>query len=198
MNSALNVILWPAFDYERNNAMVQYEELPTLTLDPEKTTLCTDVLPEVMHMDDPALAVMMDFSQAPPKTIHEDSPIDDALNLMKIHGVHLLFVTNNSDQPIGVIASEDLLGEGPIKIQQERRIPRSKIPVKALMEKLNDIPALDIDVVTNFKIGNIVNTLKAHHRHYAVVIKNNGGDQKIRGIFTTSQISQQLHMQISS
>jgi CBS-domain-containing membrane protein len=178
--------------------MVQYEELPTLTLNPEKTTLVTDVLPEVMHMDDPALSVMMDFSQSPPKMIHEDAPIDDALNLMKIHGVHLLFVVNDKEQPIGIIASENLLGEGPIKIQQERRIPRSKILVNMLMVKLKDIPALDIDVVSNFKIGNIINTLKAHHRHYAIVIKINGEDQKIRGIFTTSQISQQLHMQISS
>ncbi len=179
--------------------MVQYEALPTIKLDPTKTTLCTDVLPEVMHMDDPALSVMMDFTQAPPKTIKEHLPIDDALNRMKIHGVHLLFVLNDSDQPIGVIASEDILGEAPIKIQQERRIPRSKILVKMLMERLKDIPALDINVVNDFKIGNIVNTLKIHNRHYAVVIKTNGGDEPmIRGIFTTSQISQQLHMDIAS
>ncbi|MCB1827813.1 MAG: CBS domain-containing protein [Coxiellaceae bacterium] len=179
--------------------MVQYEALPIITLDPKKTNLCTDALPEVMHMDDPALAVMMDFTQAPPKTILEDAPIDDALNLMKKHGVHLLFAMNNNDQPVGVIASENILGEGPIKIQQERRIPRSRITVNMLMEKLKDIPALDIDAISNFKIGNIVNTLKKHHRHYAVVIKVNGDDTPmIRGIFTTSQISQQLHMDIAS
>jgi len=178
--------------------MIQYEELPTLTLDPKKTRLCTDMLPEVMHMDDPALSVMIDFTQSPPKTIDEDLPIDDALNVMKVHGVHLLFVVNNSDQPIGVIASEDILGERPIKIQQEGRTPRSKILVKILMEKLEDIPALDINVVTDFKIGNIVNTLKLHHRHYAIAVKSNGGEQTIRGIFTMSQINQQLHMQISS
>ena len=177
--------------------MVHYEELPTLTLAPEKATLCTDVLPEIIHMNDPALAAMIDFSQSPPKTIHDDAPIDHALHLMKMHGVHLFFVVDKKEQPIGVIASEDLLGERPIKIQQERRIPRSKILVNMLMEKLKDIPALDIEVVCDFKVGNIVNTLKAHHQHYAVVIKTNDDEQKIRGIFIASKISQQLHIPFS-
>lgn len=177
--------------------MVQYEALPTITLEKEKTALCTDILPEIMHLDDPALAVMIDFTQVPPKAIKEDAPIDDALHLMKVHDVHLLFVIDHHEKPIGVIASEDILGERPIKIQQERRIPRSKLLVNMLMEKVTNIPALDIDVVGSFKIGNIVNTLKEHKSHYALTVKINGDDQVIRGIFTTSKISQELHMDIS-
>lgn len=178
--------------------MVQYEELPTISLTPERTSICTDVLPEVIHLDDPALSVMMDFTQAPPKLIKEDAPIDTALNSMKAHGVHLLFVVNEQEQPIGLIASEDILGELPIKIQQERRIPRSNILVSMLMQKLPNIPALDINVVSDFKVGNIVNTLKEQHSPYAFVIKTNTGEEHvIRGLFAISQISQQLHMTIS-
>lgn len=178
--------------------MVKYEELPTFTLEPEKTRLYTDILPEVVHMEDPALSVMMDFTQSPPKTIDEGLSIDEALNTMKRYGVHLLFVVNNSDQPIGIITSEDILGERPIKIQQEGRTPRSKILVKMLMEKLKTIPALDIETINSFKVGNIVNTLRSLHSHYAIVVKSNGAEKTIRGIFTTSQISQQLHQPISS
>ena len=177
--------------------MVHYEALPTLTLEPGKTRLCTDMLPEVLHLEDPALAVMIDFSQSVPKTIHKNSSIDDALNKMKTQGLHLLFAVDDAEQPIGVIASEDLLGEYPIKIQQERRIPRAKICVDMLMKKLSDIPAIDFDVVTQFKIGNVVNTLKSHHQHYAIVIKTVGNEQKIRGIFTSSRISQQLHITLN-
>ncbi len=176
--------------------MIQYEVLPTIELEPEKMTLCTDRLPEVMHLEDPALSIMTDFTQAPPKTIQENAPIDQALHLMKTHGLHLLFVINSSNQPIGLIMSEDLLGERPIRIQEEHRTPRSKILVNALMTTLQDIPALDVETVNHFKIGNIINTVKSHHCHYALVIKSNGGQQFIRGIFTASQISQQLQIVI--
>ncbi len=179
--------------------MVNYEDLPTLSLSPEQTMLRTDALPEVIHLDDPALAVMLDFNQAPPDTINLDDPIDDALSEMKVHGVHLLFVTNAKDQMNGLIASEDILGELPIKITQERRIPRSKILTKMIMVPLKDIIAFSMDTVEHAKVGNIVKTLKSNGRHYALVIrKNDGNDQQIvRGIFTTSHISRQLHMDIA-
>ncbi len=179
--------------------MVKYEDLPTLSLSPEKTVLCTDVLPEIAHLDDPALTVLIDFNQTPPNTIGTEDPIDDALNEMKVHGVHLLFVVDGKDQLKGLIASEDILGELPIKITQERRIPRSKILTKMIMLPLKNIIAFNIDDVDHAKVGNIVNTLKSEGRHYALVIKSNGGDQQIvRGIFTTSHISRQLHMDIAS
>lgn len=179
--------------------MVKYEDLPILSLSPEQTILCTDVLPEITHLDDPALAVMMDFIQTPPHTIGTEDPIDDALNEMKVHGVHLLFVVDKKDRIKGLIASEDILGELPIKITQERRIPRSNILTKMIMLPLEKIIAFNIGVVDQAKVGNIVNTLKAHGRHYALVIKPKGNNQQIvRGIFTTSHISRQLHMDIAN
>lgn len=173
--------------------MIQYEELPTIILDPQKTTLFTDILPEVLHMDDPALSAIIDFTQSPLKTINTDDSIDDALSVMKMHDTSLLFVVNHNEQPIGVITSEDILGEGPIKIQQTHNISRSKVLVHMLMEKIKNIPALDFEVVNHFKIGNIVSTLKKYHQHYALVIKQNGDGQVIRGIFTASYITQRLH-----
>lgn len=176
--------------------MIQYEVLPTIELESEKMVLCTDKLPEVMRLEDPALSVMTDFTQSPPKTIQENAPIDQAFNVMKTHGAHLLFAIDSNNRPIGLITSEDLLGERPIRIQEEHRTPRSKILVNALMTTLQDIPALDIETVNHFKIGNIINTVKSHHCHYALVIKSSGDQQFIRGIFTSSQISQQLQIVI--
>ena len=179
--------------------MAKYEDLPTLSLSPEQTVLCTDLLPEITYLDDPALAVMIDLTQAPALTIGTEDPIDDALSEMKFRGVHLLFVVDKKDQIEGVIASEDILGELPIKITQERRIPRSKILVKMIMVPLKDSIAFDIEVVNKAKVGNIINTLQSTGRHYALVIKINDGEQNIvRGIFTTSQISHQLHMDIAN
>ncbi|WP_235379121.1 hypothetical protein [Candidatus Coxiella mudrowiae] len=45
--------------------MARYESLKTIKLSPETTFFRSHKLPELAHLDDPALAVMTDFSQTP-------------------------------------------------------------------------------------------------------------------------------------
>ncbi|WP_251365834.1 hypothetical protein [Coxiella-like endosymbiont of Rhipicephalus sanguineus] len=45
--------------------MPRYESLKTIKFSPETTFLRSYKLPELVHLDDPALAVMTDFSQIP-------------------------------------------------------------------------------------------------------------------------------------
>ncbi len=179
--------------------MAKYEVLRTIQLFPGKVFLRTSKLPEMVHLDDPALSVLSDFAQHPPRTISPNEPMDNALNEMKLNGVHMLLVQEKSGNIIGVIGSEDILGELPIKIIQERRIDRTQILVKMLMTPLNKIAAFDMKALEHAKVGHIVITLKHLRTHYALVISNEttDGSQTLRGIFTTSQISRQLHMDIS-
>ena len=179
--------------------MAKYEPLlRTIKLSPENTYLRSRQLPELVHLDDPAFVVMTDFSQIPPRTVEPNESIDNALNEMKLHGVHLLLVQNGDDNIIGVVGSEDLLGELPIKISQERRLKRSQILIKMVMTPLNQICAFDMHTLERAKVGNIIVTLKSLRMHYALIISNeNNHRQTLRGIFTTSQISRQLHVDIS-
>lgn len=176
--------------------MVNYEDLPLIPLSPEQAVLCTDVLPKITHLDDPATTVMINFAHTPAHTISMEASIDDALNEMKIHGVHLLFVVDEKEQAKGLIASEDILGELPIKIIQDRRIPRSKIRVKMVMVPLKKMIAFDIEDVDRAKVGNIVNTLKSQSKHYALAIKKDRKKEIIRGIFASAHITRQLHTEI--
>ncbi|WP_244897094.1 hypothetical protein [Candidatus Coxiella mudrowiae] len=52
--------------------MARYESLKTIKLSPETTFFRSHKLPELVHLDDPALAVMTDFSQMPPR-VHSRS-----------------------------------------------------------------------------------------------------------------------------
>jgi len=180
--------------------MAKYEILPTVEIQPSKAKLAIhSALPELVHLDDPALSVMIDFKLFPAQTIHPEESIDDALNKMKIEGIHLLLITKPDNSVVGIVASEDILGEKPITILQERRIQRSQIKVSMIMTPSNDIIAFDHAIVQEMKVGNIVNTLKAFQQHYALVVKSETDNtQSIRGVFNTSQISKQLHMDIAN
>ncbi|OGO97408.1 MAG: hypothetical protein A3F41_05140 [Coxiella sp. RIFCSPHIGHO2_12_FULL_44_14] len=179
--------------------MARYETLKTITLSAQNTVLRSEPLPELVYLEDPAFAVMCDFSRTRQRPIPADETMDNALNEMKIQGVHLLLVQGENDHVQGVISSEDILGEWPIKIIQERRIKRSQITVKMVMRPIDKIAALDIKILEHAKVGHIVETLKNLRTHYVLVISEEADNHAkiLRGIFTTSQISRQLHRDIA-
>lgn len=179
--------------------MIKFEPIQLVKLVTDKAILPSYKLPEIVHLDDPASSVMHDFTIIPPQTIITTKNIDDALNDMKTKGIHTLLVTNeHSSQLKGIIASEDILGEKPIKIMQNNRIDRNKIKVDMVMASIKNIIAFDLQSVEEARVGNIVTTLKAHSQHYALVIENENNQHIIRGLFNTSQISRQLHHEIAS
>ena len=87
--------------------MARYEPLKTITLSSGNIYLRSHQLPELVHLNDPAFVVMADFSQTPPHVVHPNKPIDDPLNEMKIHGVHLL-VQDDNKHIIDVLGSEEI------------------------------------------------------------------------------------------
>lgn len=179
--------------------MPKYAALPTTVIQPNGTMLNTHQLPELVHMDDSALSVMADFTQTPPHIVRPDDTMDHAISEMEISGTHLLLVVNIAGHFQGVVSSEDVWGEKPIQLIQERRIRRDQVLVRMVMVPYTHVTALDFNLITTARVGNIVKTLAEHKQHYALAISpsNDQSVQLIRGIFTASQISKQLHMDIS-
>lgn len=178
--------------------MPKYEILPTTSFSVSPVMQPMD-LPEVVHMEDPALMVMIDFKLSKPPLIDPNTSIDDALDEMKISEVHQLLVADEDNNIIGIVGSEDIVGEKPIKLIQERRINRGEIMVKMIMTRAEEILAFNIEDLKHARVGNVVNTLKERRQHYALVIKiDDQGKFLVRGLFSTSQISKQLHMNIAN
>lgn len=175
--------------------MAKYESLPITTIPADDAALPAHTLPELVHMEDPALSIMIDFEHTPAHIISPNQTMDDALNEMKVTHAHLLLVTDDQDHLQGILSSQDVLGEKPIKILQERRIPRDKLLVKFLMVPVQSIIAIDFNTLNEARVGHIVKTLNDHKQHYALVMaQHENGKPFIRGMFTTAQISKQLHM----
>lgn len=178
--------------------MAKYESLPTTTINADHTTLPSHDLPELVYLDDPATAVMLDFTHTPPHIISPNKSMDEALNEMKATGAHLLLAVGPNGHLKGIISSEDILGEKPITLIQEKRISRDKIKVEMLMRPAENIFALNIETIVDARVGHIVKTLTEHNRQYALVVSNSKNSDKtmIRGLFTLSQISKLLHMDL--
>jgi predicted transcriptional regulator len=172
----------------------EYAPLASRKLKP-KTTFArpTQHLPQRVKLDDPAIQVMTDLKQVTGVTIDPEGSIENANRVMIRRGVRLLLVVDVHNALMGIITATDVLGEKPIQIVQARGITRGEIRVRDIMTPQENLEVLAMEDVRAAKVGHIVATLKrAGRQHAAVVDLDDAGNEVLRGLFSTTQISRQL------
>ena len=115
-------------------------------------------------------------------------------------GVRLLLVTDDSRQVLGLITSNDILGEKPVQFALERGIKRQEIRVRDIMTPREQLEVLLHADLVQAEVGHVVATLKHTGRQHALVIDfgSDGKSQTVRGIFSASQIARQLGVSIQT
>lgn len=179
--------------------MAIYETIPIIKLS-KKNEIISPIedLPELVHLYDNAKYVFIDFAKKMPATTTPKTSIDDASHEMQLRHSQILLVENEG-AIVGLISYDDMRGEKPLKLLEERRLPRKEVTVEMLMRPAAQIHTLDYSQLKNAQVGHIVNTIKKHHALYILVVKRLKLDQQIiRGLFSASQISKQLHIDISA
>lgn len=152
-----------------------------------------------VDLDDPAALVMTDFRKVRALTIQATASMQNALNKMIANNVRLLLVVDIRNDVMGLITSTDIEGEKPLRIIQERRIARSEILVGDVMTPRERLEAVDMDDLLLARVGHVVATLKAVGRRHALIVDtDDNGVQRVRGLFSASQIERQLDVSIET
>lgn len=177
-----------------------YTLLPTVQLAASTCCAHPPALPVITHWDDPAMQVMVDFKYAKAETIGPDETIDTAIIAMKNCSYHVLMVIDKEDKVLGLISSEDLLGEKPLKAIQDHRIARADILVRMVMTPQHEVMAIDLENLRHAKVGQVVATLHARKQHYALAVKIDETTKKqiVRGLFSLAVLSKQLGVDVVS
>jgi len=155
---------------------------------------------EHVRIDSPALAIMTDLRQIPAATIDLEAPLDAANRFMIRRGVRLLLATDDDRQVLGLITSDDILGEKPVQFGLERGVKRQDIHVRDIMTPCEQLEALLYADLVQSEVGHVVATLKHSGRQHALVIdsSSDGEVQTVRGIFSASQIARQLGVAVQT
>lgn len=152
--------------------------------------------PIPVSADSAALEVMTDLAKIPAATISPSDSLPEANQSMLLRGVRLLLVAANDGRIRGVITANDLLGEKPVLVAQNRGIKRSELRVSDVMTAVDHMEVLRLSDVAKSEVGHIVSTLKAATRVHALVVEERDGKQVLRGIFSASQIARQLGISV--
>jgi CBS domain-containing protein len=153
-----------------------------------------------VRVDSPAFTVMTDLRQIPAATIDLEAPVDAANRFMIRRGVRMLLVSDDERLVLGLITSNDILGEKPVQFALERRIKRHEIRVRDIMIPCEQLEVLDYADLIHAEVGHIVATLQHSGRQHALVIDmgSDGKTQTVRGIYSASQIARQLGVAIQT
>ena len=145
----------------------------------------------------PATDVMTDLSRVVAVTIATGASIDEAHQAMITHGVRALFVVDDASVIQGIVTANDILGEKPIQIAQDRGMRHVEVLVSEVMTPAGLLEAMELQDVLQVRVGDIVETLKRSGRQHALVIESGSTDatpatRTVRGIFSLTQIARQL------
>lgn len=150
-------------------------------------------LPDHVSLDSPAMDVMTDLGRVTAESVSPNVSVDDSEEKMIAAGVRLLFVTNPLNQVIGIVTSRDLSGERILSLINDSQTARKDLIVRDVMTPQHKIEVLEMGDVATARVGDIVATLKRMGRQHALVVdRDASGQQYIRGLLSTSQISLQL------
>jgi CBS domain-containing protein len=145
----------------------------------------------------PATDVMTDLSRVPAVTIDTRANIDEAQKAMIARGVRALFVVDEARTVVGILTSNDVLGEKPLQVSQDKGVPHVEVLVRDVMTPTDRLEALELQDVLKARVGDIIETLKRAGRQHAVVIESGSTDaasetRTVRGVFSLTQIARQL------
>jgi CBS domain-containing protein len=152
--------------------------------------------PGRVTLDDPAFSVMTDLREVAAATTTPEEPIDSAHAVMIRRGVRLLFALDAQGGVVGIITATDLLGAKPMRFMQERGVTHAEVQVRDIMTPAARLDALSLLDVAQMRVGHIVATLKAVNRQHLTVAEDGG--QRIRGLFSASQVARQLGMEVQT
>jgi CBS-domain-containing membrane protein len=149
-----------------------------------------------ISLEDKATDVMTDLKCICGISIAAGDGINDAEYKMKTHQVKMLFVIDHNENIIGLLTYSDLSGQRILDSEKELSIPASEMCILDIMTGIDTIDVLDYETIKTAQVGNIVQTLKQLNRQHILVLENDLGVKKIRGIFSSTQIGRQLQMQL--
>jgi CBS-domain-containing membrane protein len=174
--------------------MIHYEILESIEMPSAPLKLMGGQLPVIVHLDDPATDAMWDFNTERLQTVPKDLLLSGAIKeLEATHSHHLLVVDHDGKTLLGIANGNDLLGEKPIKWQQDTGNDRSQLKVCLLMTPVTQATIIAAKNIDSAKIGNIVHTFQDKKTPYIIVLND---DHTVRGIFSYAFLKKQLHHEV--
>jgi CBS-domain-containing membrane protein len=140
-----------------------------------------------------ALQFFTDFAKVQPLVIERNASAVEARQLMLKTHVRMKIVVDEDNNFIGIVSADDLI-ERHIVQKVAQGIKREEVPLCDFVRSKNQLQALAYSAIENATIGDVIRALQSSGQQHCLVVDQEKG--LIRGVFSASDISRQLHLPI--
>ena len=141
----------------------------------------------------PAVAFFTDFEKIAPLVIQTTTTATEAKAMMLNMQLSLFTVVDEHQHFVGLISADDLLDHKMVQRISEG-YKRTEILVSDLMHDKKNLQALAADEAMAATIDDVIEVLTGSGQHYCLVLEPT--THRVRGVFSTAEISRKLHMPI--
>jgi CBS domain-containing protein len=169
---------------------------PPVALEQLRSPLGTPrAAPWRVDLNEPAKAVMTDFTQRNMVTVDVGIPVDAALEVMRHAGVRAAFVIDAvQGRVLGLVTAHDIMGEKPIRFLQSigcthTTCSRDDVKVGDVMERAEEWTVARMVDVEPASVGDMLDALeRAGRTHLPVVEAVPGREPTLRGVFSRAKL----------
>lgn len=145
----------------------------------------------------PAISVMTDLNVVKPFSISPDASIRETNDKMIACGVRLLFVLDSQGKLLGLVTSNDIIGEKPMRYIATHGGSHGDLSASQLMTPLEKLEAVPMEQIKRITVGQLLKAVQDSKRHHMLVVETVGGQPMVRGIISITQIGRQLGVEIA-
>lgn len=143
-------------------------------------------------LDEPALTAMTDLTRVAAVTVGADELLDIAHERMLERRVRMLFAVDHTGLVVGLITSNDVLGEKPMQVVRSRGVRHDEIRVQDIMTPADAVEAIDIADLGGARVGDVVETMRRSGRQHALVMRRDAAGPQICGVYSAADLSRRL------
>lgn len=123
----------------------------------------------LLSWNEPALAVLDDFSRSTPLHVHQSTKLKHADAIMNGADARYVCVFDHDDRLTGVLALRDLHGRKAVKLAKELNLAHDDISVDYLMKPVGSLPLITLQQLERACIGDVVATLQKSGHDFLLV-----------------------------
>ena len=171
------------------STLLTHTKLPAMGVLPQRA-MPNDVR---VHLADPAIHTMTDFTREYPVTIEEERPIGAALADMVRLGVRAMLVARDQ-KVVGFITSYDIEGERPLQYLQNSNYTRHRdLQVGHIMTPWAELRTSNWRAVKNACVGDLLEAFRHVDAMHLLVVETAADDTTyVRGLFSKTRLDRQL------
>jgi len=147
-----------------------------------------------ISISSPATTFFTDFKLTQPLVVESTISADMARLLMLKSHVKLKLVVDANNKFLGVVSLEDVNDQN-VTAMQSKKIKRESITVEDVMVPKSKISGFNYSEIEKADIETVIHHLKDNGQQHCLVLDDNSN--KIRGIFSASDISRKLGLPIN-